>query len=169
MKIRRSAIAFLLLGVALAACGPRKICPQYSLYYEPAPLAPVHAAVVVNQCSEKGPNTVSVVVYQAGAEMQMNTHQRAVTVKDKSEGKQLQLRKHGGPFVAFEWKPDGLLEVFYDEKAELVNARTIVEGGAIKAMAVKYTPIHCFKEDEELPPANDRGSRMQCLPEPVQK
>ena len=163
MKIRQPAIAFLLLGVAVAACGPRaKICPQNFGYTDFAPNAPIHASVVINECSEKGPNSVSVVLYQAGAQMQMHTHQRAVVVKSKPDGK---VRKNGAPFVTFEWNSDSEIEVFYDETAELVNAKPIVEGGAIKAVAVKYTPVHCYKEGEDAPEGKGKRANIVCAPE----
>ena len=167
MKIRQPAIPFLLLAVALAACGPRaKICPQRMGYADSPPNAPIQAQVMINECTEKGPNSLSIVIYQAGAEMQMNTHQRAVVVKAKPDGK---VRKSGAPFATFEWNSDSEIEVFYDETAELVNAKPVVEGGAIKAVAVKYTPVRCYKEGEDAPEGKGKRGNIVCAPEKPDK
>jgi hypothetical protein len=167
MKTCQPAIPFLLLAVALTACGPRaKICPQRIGYTDFAPNAPIHATVMINECTEKGPNSLSIVLYQAGAEMQMHTHQRAVTVKAKPDGK---VRKNGAPFATFEWSSDSEIEVFYDETAELVNAKPTVEGGAVKAVAVKYTPVHCYKEGEDAPEGKGKRSNIVCAPEKPDK
>ena len=41
-----------------------------------------------------------------------------------------------------------------------MQAKPVVEGGAIKAVSVKYTPVHCYKEGEDAPEGKGKRSNI---------